>query len=52
VLHHTFLPQVSTIDVSPDGKLMAWTEDTAGAEKYTLRVKVGLPAAGLARARA
>lgn len=27
-------------DTSPDHKLLAWTEDTVGGEKYTLHVKV------------
>ena len=36
---HTFY-MVGSVEASPDGKLLAWSEDTQGAERYTLRVKV------------
>lgn len=34
------MAQVGSVEVSPDHKLLAWTEDTKGGEKYTLHVKV------------
>ena len=30
---------IETTGVSPDGKLLAWTEDTVGRRQYTLKVK-------------
>ena len=30
---------IGATEVSPDGKLVAWTEDTVGRQQYTLRVK-------------
>jgi len=35
---HTFY-SVGCFEVSPDHKLLAWSEDTVGNERYTLRVK-------------
>ncbi|MEW5311304.1 MAG: hypothetical protein WDW38_003032 [Sanguina aurantia] len=35
---HTFY-MIGGDDTSPDHKLLAWTEDTVGGEKYTLHVK-------------
>ena len=32
--------QLDSVSVSPDQKLLAWSEDTKGGEKYTLHVKV------------
>jgi protease II len=32
--------QVGCCETSPNQQLLAWTEDTVGGEKYTLRVKV------------
>jgi protease II len=32
--------QVGGVETSPSQQLLAWTEDTVGGEKYTLRVKV------------
>lgn len=32
---------VGTVQESPDQRLLAWSEDTVGGEKYTLHVKVG-----------
>lgn len=31
--------QVRDLQVSPDGKLMAWSVDTSGAERFTIRIK-------------
>ncbi len=31
--------RVASMDVSPDHRLLAWTEDSTGAEEYVLRVK-------------
>jgi oligopeptidase B len=31
--------QVSAVEVSPDGKLLAWAEDNVGRRQYTIRVK-------------
>lgn len=36
---HTFY-MVGCVEVSPNHQLMAWTEDTTGNERYTLRVMV------------
>ncbi len=30
---------IGATEVSPDGKLLAWTEDTVGRQQYTLKVK-------------
>jgi len=30
---------IGTTEVSPDGKLLAWTEDTIGRRQYTLRIR-------------
>jgi protease II len=32
--------QVGSVETSPNNKMLAWTEDTSGNEKYTLNVKV------------
>jgi protease II len=32
--------QVGSVETSPNNKMLAWTEDTSGNEKYTLYVKV------------
>jgi protease II len=34
------LVQVGSVETSPNNKMLAWTEDTIGNEKYTLYVKV------------
>jgi protease II len=34
--------QVGSVETSPNNKMLAWTEDTSGNEKYTLYVKVCL----------
>ena len=31
---------VSSVEPSPDARLLAWSEDTTGNEHYTLHVKV------------
>jgi oligopeptidase B len=31
--------RIGATEVSPDGKLLAWTEDTVGRQQYTLKVK-------------
>ncbi len=31
--------KIGATEVSPDGKLLAWTEDTVGRQQYTLKVK-------------
>jgi hypothetical protein len=33
--------QVEKVVVSPNQKLLAWSEDTVGGEKFTIHVKVG-----------
>ncbi len=38
--HHTFY-MVGCVEVSPNHQFVAWTEDTTGNERYTLRVMVG-----------
>lgn len=38
---HAFY-MVGAAEVSPDQKLLAWSEDTEGGEKYTLHVKVSV----------
>lgn len=36
--HHDFY-MVGTVEPSPDHRLLAWSEDTTGNERYTLRIK-------------
>ena len=31
--------RVATLEVSPDGRLMAWSADESGAERFTLRIR-------------
>ena len=38
---HAFY-MVGSVEPSPDHSLLAWSEDTTGNERYTLRVKVSV----------